>query len=303
MQYCQIYIINLEFPFKVVESVFLKSQIINELFESPIIKIKKFLGSDLNIDGSGFLFHGKNNFQITVECTSKNLANFMKSYLFKILNINDCYIKENISIEINIYKNSSDNTTIIDFCFGHFNNNDYTKWVRDKLFDLEIKRYFQNMCIRIKNYILNSSNRQYIKMYHSLLIKTNYEIAYKIFKDFNNTAKVLGTDKVWEIEYKDNSIYSVNMNNGVSVDYHIYKEIENIYNKSKSIFYHKYKDNIPALNEWTKIDFFCIDKNKCLLIHETKLPEKISSFLYHTIDVFTVYILKKLRILMESKNK
>ena len=303
MHYCQIYIINLEFPFNVIESIFLEPQIINKLFESPIVKIKKFLGSDLNIDGSGFLFHGINNSKISVECSSKNVPNFMRSYIFKILNINDFYIKENISIEINLYNNSSDNTTIIDFCFGHFNDNDFTKWIRDKLFDLEIKRYFQNMCIRIKNYILKSPNKRYIKMYHSLLIKTNYEIAYKIFKDFNNTAKVLGTDKIWEIKYKNNSTYSVNMNNGISVDYHIYKEINNIFNKSKSIFYHKYKDKIPALNEWTKIDFFYIDQNKCLLIHETKLPEKISSFLYDTINIFTVYVLKKLRILMESKNK
>ena len=42
MQYCQIYIISLEFPFNVIESVFLKSQIINELFESPIVKKKNF---------------------------------------------------------------------------------------------------------------------------------------------------------------------------------------------------------------------------------------------------------------------
>ena len=227
----------------------------------------------------------------------------MKSYLFKIVNLNGCSIKENISIEINLYKNSSDNTTIIDFCFGNFNNNNYTKLIRDKLFDLEIKSYFKNMCIRIKKYILDSSNKRYINMYHSLLIKTNYEIAYKILKDFNNTAKILGTDKVWEIKYKNNSTYSVNMNNGVSVDYHIYKEIENLFSKSKSIFYHKFKDNIPALNEWTKVDFFYIDKNKCFLIHETKLPEKINSFLYDTINAFTIYILKRLRKLMESKNK
>lgn len=303
MQYCQIYIINLEFPYNVIESIFLESQIvIKDFFESPSVKIKKFLGSDLNIDGSGFLLYGINNSQISVECTSKRLSNFMKSYCFKILNINDCCIKENISIEIDLYKNSSNNTTIIDFSFGHFDNNQYTKLIIDKLFDLKIKKYFQNICIRIKKYILNSYNKRCIKMYHSILIKTNYEIAYKIFKDFNNTAKVLGTDKVWEIEYKNNSTYSVNMNNGVSVDYHIYKEIENIFEKSKSIFYHKFKGKIPALNEWTKIDFYFIDKNKCLLIHETQLPENISSFIYGAINAFTIYILKKLRILMESND-
>ena len=139
MKYFQIHIANLEFPFIVIESIFLNSKILKEIFESPIVKIKYYIGSDFNIDGSGFLFHGINNSTISVECTSKYMTNFMKSYFFKILNINGLHITENIGIEINIYKNSNNNTTIIEFSIGgEYNNNDYTKWVRDKLLELKI---------------------------------------------------------------------------------------------------------------------------------------------------------------------
>ena len=304
MKYFQIYIANLEFPFIVIESIFLNSKILKDIFESPIVKIKNYIGSDFNIDGSGFLFHGINNSTISVECTSKYMTNFMKSYFFKILNINDLHITENIGIEINIYKNSNNNTTIIEFSIGEYNNNDYTKWVRDKLLELKIKKYFEYISGRIENYILNEnniSNIRYTKMYHSILIKVNYKIACKYLKNFNNIAKAIGADKFWDIK-KNNLTYSVNMKNGVSVDYKIYQEINN-FDESKSLIYHKYKDGRPALNEWTKLDFYNIGKDICLLIHETKIPENINSFIYITINDFTTYILKKLKIFIESENK
>ena len=304
MKYFQIHIANLEFPFIVIESIFLNSKILKDIFESPIVKIKNYIGSDFNIDGSGFLFHGINNSTISVECTSKYMTNFMKSYFFKILNINDLYITENIGIEINIYKNSNNNTTIIEFSIGEYNNNDYTKWVRDKLLELKIKKYFEYISGRIENYILNEnniSNIRYTKMYHSILIKVNYKIACKYLKNFNNIAKAIGADKFWDIK-KNNLTYSVNMKNGVSVDYKIYQEINN-FDESKSLIYHKYKDGRPALNEWTKLDFYNIGKDICLLIHETKIPENINSFIYITINDFTTYILKKLKIFIESENK
>ena len=304
MKYFQIHIANLEFPFIVIESIFLNSKILKDIFESPIVKIKNYIGSDFNIDGSGFLFHGINNSTISVECTSKYMTNFMKSYFFKILNINDLHITENIGIEINIYKNSNNNTTIIEFSIGEYNNNDYTKWVRDKLLELKIKKYFEYISGRIENYILNENNIskiRYTKMYHSILIQVNYKIACKYLKNFNNIAKAIGADKFWDIK-KNNLTYSVNMKNGVSVDYKIYQEINN-FDESKSLIYHKYKDGRPALNEWTKLDFYNIGKDICLLIHETKIPENINSFIYITINDFTTYILKKLKIFIESENK
>ena len=305
MQYSQIYTISLDFPFITIESIFLKSKIIKELFENDIVKIKNYIGSDFNIDGSGFLFHGINNSTLSIEITSKNITNFMKSYFLKILNINDFYIKENITIEINIYNNSYNNNTVIEFCFGECINNDYTKWVRAKLLKLKIKSYFEYICIKLKKYIINISNIsyiRYIKMYHSIMIKVNYKTVSKYFKDFNYTAKAIGTNQLLDIKYNNNLTYSVNMNNGIIVNYQIYKEIKNL-EESETLFFHKFKGNEPALNEWTKIDFFNIDKNICLLIHETKLPENINSVLYNTIYDFTIYVLKKLKIYIESNDK
>ena len=296
---CQIYIVNLDFSFESIESILLDSSLVYNFLITPMVKIKKFLGSDINIDGSGFLWQDNNDNSFSFEIKNKILPNFMKSYFFKIININNCYITENISIEINFYKNSDNNTTIIEICFGQFANNNYTKWVREKLLDFKIKDYFKNVCYKIKEHIINSS-KELIKIYNSILIKTNYKNVYKIFTDFNNTAKVLGTDKIWEIKY-DNSIYSVKLKNGVFVNYHIYKEIENP-DISKSAFYHKYSGNIPSLNEWTIVNFYNINKDRCLIIHETKLPKNINSSVQNIILKFTVYILKKLKKLIESKN-
>ncbi len=297
----QILLFNLETPFNLIESLILNSNYFHKIFNNPNGKIKSYIGSDININGSGFLWQGKNNTTFSFECSSKFIPNFMRSYFLKILYLNNYFMKENISIEINIYKNTFNNSTIIELCFGQYKNNDYTKWVKNKLLEFEIKDYFIKGFNNIKYYINNSSN-EFIDLHHSIFIKAQIEIVYKMFRDFNNTAKVLGMDKIWDIKYKNNSIYSVNMNNDISIDYHLYKEIENN-DKSKTIYYHKYKNKIPALNEWTKVDFYKIDENKCLIIHETKLPLNINSNIYNTIYYYLLYILKKLKCLIESNNK
>ena len=134
-----------------------------------------------------------------------------------------------------------------------------------------------------------------------MIFKSDLENTYELFRDFNNTAKVLGTDKIWDIK-KNNSSYSVNIGNGIIINYHRYKETEN-FDKSRSLFYHKFKGDSPALNEWTKIDFFKIDDKNCLIIHETKIPKNINSSLYNTLSNFTIYVLKKLKYFIESSHK
>ena len=63
----QIYIVSIDSPFESINSIFNNSKLILKLFESPIAKIKTFLGSNLNIDGSGYLWQGKNGNSFSVE--------------------------------------------------------------------------------------------------------------------------------------------------------------------------------------------------------------------------------------------
>ena len=296
----QIYCKTLECSFEIIENIFKNSKLIIECFETPIFKIKRFLGSNLNIDGSGYLFQGKNKNTISVVSSSKSSSNFAKSYFFRIMYINESSINEDISIEMNMYKNTHDKSTFIEFCFRYSFNNNYIEWVKNKLLEFELKDFVQKGCENLNNRIMNSS--EFATIYHTLLVNMNYKEAYKIFRNFYFTAKVLGVDKSWKIKYKNNSIYSVNMNNGISIDYHIYKEEENN-DGSKSIFVHKFKDNIPSLNEWIKGDFYNISKDKCFLVHETKVPLNINSYLYHTIYNYTLYILRKWRFFAESSIK
>jgi hypothetical protein len=292
---------NLDYPFGLIESIFADTNVINKICDNPIGKIKAFIGSDININGSGFLFQGKNNHFFSFECYSKNIPNFMKSYSSKILYINNSYIEENILLELNIYKNTDNNSTVIEFCLIQSKNNDKNKCLIEELLNFGLKKHFLFSLNNIKKHIDDSSKTEYMKLYHSMIFKSDLEYAYKLFRDFNNTAKVLGTDKIWDIK-KKNSFYSVNIGNGIIINYHRYKETEN-FDKSKSIFYHKFKGDSPALNEWTKIDFFKIDDKNCLIIHETKIPKNINSNLYNTLSNFTIYVLKKLKYFIESSYK
>ena len=296
----QIYCKTLECSFEIIENIFKNSKLIIECFESPNFKIKRFLGSSLNIDGSGYLWQGKNKNTFSVVSSSKSSASFAKFYFFKIMYINESFIKEDISIEMNMYKNTHDKSTFIEFCFRYLSNNNYIEWVKNKLLEFEVKDFVQRGCENLNNHIMNSS--EFSTIYHSLIVNMNYKDAYKIFRDFYFTAKVLGVDKSWEIKYENNTTYSVNMNNGIYMDYHIYKEEDNN-DGSKSIFYHKSKDNIPSLNEWIKGDFYNISKDKCFLVHETKVPSNIKSYLYYTIDRYTLYILRKWRSFVESSQE
>ena len=294
----QILIQAFDYPFEIIESIFKNTKLIKDFFYSSIFKVKRFLGSDINIDGSGYLWQGKNKNSFSVESSTKSISNFTKSYIFRIMYINELMIKEHIFIEINIYKNTHDKSTLIEFCFSYKYNNNYINWIKETLLNYGIKDYLKIGFENLNKYLRNSS--EFITIYHSLLINKDYKSAYKIFRDFYATAKALGTDKLWDIKYENNSLYSVNMKNGIYIDYHIYKEEEND-NKSKSIFYHKFKDDIPSLNEWIKGIFYNISKDKCFLVHETKIPLKINSNLHDTIYNFTFYVLKKWRTFVESQ--
>ena len=294
----QIFIKVFDCPFEIIESIFQNHKLTKQFFESSYFKIKRFLGSNINIDGSGYIWQGKNQNNFSVESSTQYIKGFSKSYFFRIMHINESKINENISIETNIYKNTYDKSTIIEFCFTYSSNNNYINLIKETLLNFKIKDFIKLGCENLNNYIKNCS--EFRTIYHSLLLNKDYKSAYKIFRDFYATAKALGTDKVWDIKYENNSLYSVNMNNGICIDYHIYKEEENDDN-SKSIFYHKFKDDIPSLNEWIKGDFYNISKDRCFLVHQTKIPLKINCNLHETINNYTFYVLKKWRAFVESQ--
>ena len=124
----------------------------------------------------------------------------MKTYISKILYINNSSVIDNISLELNIYKNTDKNSTIVELCLIHPKNNKKSDCAKKKLVDFKIKKHFIFSLNSIIKHINNSGKIEHIKLYHSLIFKTDLENVYQIFRDYNNTAKALGTDKIWEIK-------------------------------------------------------------------------------------------------------
>ena len=56
--------------------------------------------------------------------------------------INNSLLKENIIIELSIYKNTDDNSTVIDYSFGQFAYNDYTNESLNDIIRIWDKRLF-----------------------------------------------------------------------------------------------------------------------------------------------------------------
>ena len=300
----QIDIVKLEFPFESIhEAIFNRS--FEEMYSDENYKIKKFLGSDWSIIDSGFIFYGLNKLEIVFSLINIEKNDFNRINTLLITHINGKKLDEGINVLFSIIKNTTDNTTIIEFSIECDTNDvlDYLfKYVKIPFIKKIINDFYSKM-----NRMLNDNiNNNIIIINHSFIINKYYKDAFNFFYNWNNMAKSLKTDKVWKILSEDNKENSkrykdfiIIINENIKIHYHVIS-IEEIKGKKIEIEYNKTSNSTPSLNNYIKFSFFNLGINSCFFLYETHLPLNISSSIYETVSYYVYYCNKKTKNYIEN---
>ena len=297
----QIYVHQFEYSFEAIMQLLLKTETFGQIFENENFKIKKFIGSDWVIKGSGFIIFFINN-DTSVAFALKNIKknDFIRVNRYKITHLNGEEFDEEIEIEASLVKNTIDNTTIIEVRL-EFNTdlaiNNLEKYIAIPLIKKVIEKIYSKINLIFQK--ITNINENSIIVNHSFTIKRNYKEAFNFFYNWNNMAKSLKTDKIWKIKsenkeetnnkYKD---FYIIINQNIKLHYHVIS-IDEVKDEKIEIVYHKTTDSIPALNNYIKFSFFNISKNLCFFLYETHLPLNISSSIYQTVSYYVFYCNKK----------
>ena len=301
----QLYITSFAYPLDSVKTMFYKKKTLDLLCKNKDFCIKKFLGSDWSIEGSGYIFSGPNDLNVvfTVSKIEKNDFNIINRY--KITYINGKKTNNNLEIVFSLINNTIDFSTIIEFRLDFENSSDL------ECIDFSlIKKILRQLCFNInslfKCYDKEDNNESFLVVNHSFLIKKYYKDAFDFYYNWNNIAKSLKTENVWKIKSenigKDDIKYknfSIIINENIKIHYSV-MSIEEEKDKKIEIIYNKTGNSFPALNNYIKFSFFHLDKDICFFLYETHLPINTSSSIFETSSNYVYYCNKKSKHYFEN---
>jgi hypothetical protein len=301
----QLYITSFAYPLDAVKTIFYGQKTLDLLCKSQDFCIKKFLGSDWSIIGSGFMFSLPNNFNavFTVSNIESNDFNIINKY--KITYLNEKKSNNNLEIVVSLINNTIDYSTIIEFSLYFENDSDI------EVIDFSlIKNILSQICYKInslfKIYDKEDKNKISLVVNHSFIIKKYYKDAFNFYYNWNNMAKSLKTEKVWKIKsenLKDDDIrfqnFSIIINENIKIHYRV-MSIEEEKDKKIEIIYNKTGNSFPALNNYIKFSFFHIAKDICYFLYETHLPINTSSSIFQTSSNYVYYCNKKSKNYFEN---
>jgi hypothetical protein len=301
----QLYITSFAYPLDSVKTIFYGQKTLDLLCKSQDFCIKKFLGSDWSIIGSGFMFSLPNNFNavFTVSNIESNDFNIINKY--KITYLNEKKSNNNLEIVVSLINNTIDYSTIIEFSLYFENDSDI------EIIDFSlIKNILSQICYKInslfKIYDKEDKNKISLVVNHSFIIKKYYKDAFNFYYNWNNIAKSLKTEKVWKIKsenLKDDDIkyknFSIIINENIKIHYRV-MSIEEEKDKKIEIIYNKTGNSFPALNNYIKFSFFHIAKDICYFLYETHLPINTSSSIFQTSSNYVYYCNKKSKNYFEN---
>ena len=301
----QLYITSFAYPLDSVKTIFYGQKTLDFLCKSQNFCIKKFLGSDWSIIGSGFMFSLPNNFNavFTVSNIESNDFNIINKY--KITYLNGIKSNNNLEIALSLINNTIDYSTIIEFRLYFENDSDI-----ERIDFSLIKNILSQICYKInslfKIYDKEDKNKVSLVLHHSFLIKKYYKDAFNFYYNWNNIAKSLKTDKVWKIKsenLKDDDTkyknFSIIINENIKIHYRV-MSIEEEKDKKIEIIYNKTGNSFPALNNYIKFSFFHIAKDICYFLYETHLPINTSSSIFQTSSNYVYYCNKKSKNYFEN---
>ena len=301
----QLYITSFAYPLDSVKTIFYGQKTLDLLCKSQNFCLKKFLGSDWSIIGSGFMFSLPNNFNavFTVSNIESNDFNIINKY--KITYLNEKKSNNNLEIVVSLINNTIDYSTIIEFSLYFENDSDI------EIIDFSlIKNILSQICYKInslfKIYDKEDKNKISLVVNHSFIIKKYYKDAFNFYYNWNNMAKSLKTEKVWKIKsenLKDDDIkyknFSIIINENIKIHYRV-MSIEEEKDKKIEIIYNKTGNSFPALNNYIKFSFFHIAKDICYFLYETHLPINTSSSIFQTSSNYVYYCNKKSKNYFEN---
>ena len=301
----QIYITSFGYPIDSVGTIIFSNKAYELFCKIKDFHIKKFLGSDWTIIGSGFIFYGPNNLNVvlTVKNFEKNDFNVINNFTITYLNDN-VYNNNNIDIVLSLIKNTDDNTTIME-CKFEFEKDSDLFYIQDLINFSILKKMFSNFCNNLK--ILIRLSKDSLAINQSFIIRKNYKEAFNFFYNWNNYSKSLKTDIIWKIinenEEKDNKEYknySIIVNENIKIHYKVVS-IEEKQDENIEIVYRKTRNSFPALNEYIKLGFFKIEKDLCYFLYNTHLPSNINSSMFQICSNYLYYCNKKCKIFFENE--
>ena len=308
----QLYITSFDYPLNSVTTLLFKRQTFDLLYKNKEYTIKMFIGSDWSIIGSGFQFDGLNDLKIVYTISRIVKDDFEHISKFLITHINSQKSDKNIELVLSLISNTYNNSTVIEYRFEYEKESDFDNLL--KIIDIQlIQKTLSKFCFDAKDVfkfynIENLNNSESLKLNHSFIIKKNYKEAFNFFYNWENIAKSLKTEDIWEIKednnQDDNSNYknfSVNINKNIKIHY---KVVSINKNKDKiEIIYDKTANSFPALNAYIKIEFINLSEESCFFMYETHLPININSSLFNNISNYLYYCNKKSKNYFEKSSK
>ena len=303
----QIFIYQFNYPFETIQKILIEKPLLEQLYINEEFKIKKFIGSDWSIKGSGFILFFKNNSSITFTLTDIKKNDFIKVNMFRITHFNEIEFNNEINIKGSLIRNTTENKAIMEYLLEYNSENELDKFQKKIGISL-IKKIISKVFSKI-NFIINDSNKNknsIIIINHSFIIKKYFKNIFNFFKNWKNMAKCIKTDKIWKIFEEKNSDNIVNYNDfyivikeNLKVHYHV-DSIKEIKDEKIEIVYNKTNNSIPALNNYIKFSFFNIEKDLCFFLYETHLPINISSPICQIISHYLYYCNEKAKNFIEK---
>lgn len=301
----QIYITSFGYPIDSIGTFIFSNKAYDLFCAKKDFHIKKFLGSDWTIIGSGFILSGPNDLNVvfTVSNFEKNDFNVINIFTITYLNGN-LYKNNKNEIVLSLIRNTTDNTTIME-CKFEFEKESDLLYIQDFIDFSTVKKKFSNFCHNLK--LLISISKNSLSINQSFILRNNYKEAFNFFYNWNNYAKSLKADKIWKIinenEEQDNKEYknySIIINEKIKIHYRVIS-FEEKQDEKIEIVYRKTGNSYPALNEYVKLSFFNIEKDLCFFLYNTQLPLNINSSMFHICSNFLFYCNKKCKKFFESK--
>ena len=303
----QIFIYQFNYPFETIQKILIEKPLLEQLYINEEFKIKKFIGSDWSIKGSGFILFFKNNSRITFTLTDIKKNDFIKVNMFRITHFNEIEFNNEINIKGSLIRNTTENKAIMEYLLEYNSENELDKFQKKIGISL-IKKIISKVISKI-NFIINDSNKNknsIIIINHSFIIKKYFKDVFNFFKNWKNIKKWIKTDKIWKIFEEKNSDNIVNYNDfyivikeNLKVHYHV-DSIKEIKDEKIEIVYNKTNNSIPALNNYIKFSFFNIEKDLCFFLYETHLPINISSPIFQIISHYLYYCNEKAKNFIEK---